>query len=114
VLQNSLSLILILCNSWPSISNHRAWKLLERIVEEKPWVQSHIPFSILSFVINASHQDTRTTVPSRVEEIEKEVHDFRQQLELDNRDKENRDIEIWTAEWKKWEGEWDARPIGVI
>ena len=112
-LQSNVCTILTLCNPNFNMFNLRAWELLRRILEEKPFVQAQLPFDLVNWIINESRQDTQSKVPSKVDEIEKEVHEFRQRLESDNINKENSESEIWTKGWKKWEGEWIPRPIGV-
>ena len=112
-LQSNACTILTLCNPNFNISNLRAWELLRRILEEKPFVQAYLPFDLVNWIIDESRQDTQSIVPSKVDELEKEVHEFRQRLESDNINKQNADSEVWTKGWKKWEGEWIPRPIGV-
>lgn len=113
MLQSNVLPILIHCNSDSKFSNSRAWDLLRRILDEKPFVQSHLPFDLVNWITDESRQEMSTTVPLKVEEIEKEVHDFRQRFESDDLNKINGDFEMCRIRWKKWEGEWIPRPIGV-
>jgi ribosome-associated translation inhibitor RaiA len=82
------------------------------MLDEKGFIQAHLPFDLVSWITDESRQDIQTTVSSRVEEIEKEVEKFKQQLhdELDNN---GDDSKTWIRGWKKWEGEWIPRPIGL-
>ena len=96
-----------------NISNLRAWELLRRILEEKPYIQAQLPFDLVNWIIDDSRQDTQSKIPSNVDELEKEVREFSQRLELDNADKGNGESATWTRGWKKWEGEWIPRSIGV-
>ena len=91
----------------------RAWDLLRRILAEKGFVQEKFPYEIISWITEDSRQEITTSIPSKVEEIENQVVEFRQRLEMDGAE-ENVNGEVgWTKGWKKWEGEWIPRPIGV-
>jgi hypothetical protein len=111
--QSNASRIHIHCNSSSSFSNLRAWDLLRRVLDEKPYVQSHLPFDIVNWVTDESRREISTTLPSNVDEIELEVQKFRKRLESEDLSKIGGQSDTWTMGWKKWEGEWTPRPIGV-
>lgn len=82
------------------------------MLDEKGFVQAHLPFDLVNWITAESRQDIQMTVSPNVEDIEKEVEGFRQQLQ-DELDNTNNDTKAWVRGWKKWEGEWTPRPIGL-
>jgi hypothetical protein len=76
-------------------------------------VQSQLPFDLVKWISDESRQEIQIRVPSKVDDIEREVHDFRRCLELEDIKTTNNNSEMWIKGWKKWEGEWIPRPIGV-
>jgi hypothetical protein len=113
VSQNNAYIIQIHCISPSYISDSRAWDLLRRILDEKGFVQEHLPYDVVSWITDESRQEISPSVPSKIDEIEQEVNAFRQRMEMDDSE-ENTNGEVgWTRGWKKWDGEWIPRPIGV-
>lgn len=96
-----------------SCSNLSAWDLLRRILDEKRFVQEFLPYDIVHWITDESRQEIPTSVPSKVDDIEKEVTGFRKRLEIDRSEGMIDDDGGWIRGWKKWEGEWIPRPIGV-
>ena len=99
--------------SLPTVSNVRAWDLLRRILDEKGFVQAHLPFEIVNWITNESREDTKTAIPNKVDEIEKEVHEFMMQLETGETRKESPASKQQIRGWRMWEGDWTPKPIGV-
>jgi hypothetical protein len=92
-------------------TNNSAWDLLEHILDEKGFVQAHLPHDIVRWITEESRQEHEISIPAKVDEIEKEVDVFKQRLQTDGQ--VNGDSGEWRRGWKQWEGEWVPRPIGV-
>ena len=76
-------------------------------------MQEHLPYDVVHWITDESRQGISTSVPSKIGDIENEVHEFRKQLEKGGAVEKADGDEGWLRGWKKWEGEWIPRPIGV-
>jgi hypothetical protein len=95
-------------------TNSRAWDLLRRILEEKPWIKNHLSFDLVDWVTDGSRQVVRVDRKIDIDMVEKEVLEFKTRMELDDQEVEL-EAETWQAlGWTKWKREWTPRPIGVL
>ena len=73
---NDAFTIQILCTPSPNLSNISAWDLLKRILDENIEVRPKFPHALISSIVT-DPTEKDTTVPSRIEEIEKDMDVFR-------------------------------------
>jgi|SRR5277367_2011570 hypothetical protein len=97
-----------------AFSDYRAWDLLRRILDEKGFVQEHLPHEVVSWITEESRQEVSATITSNIDEIEQEVNEFHQRMEHGQTKGSLKGEVEWTKGWKKWEGEWIPRPIGFV
>jgi len=94
-------------------SDYRAWDLLRQILDEKGFIQEHLPYNVVSWITEESLQEIPAASTSNIDEIEQEVNGFHRRMEQGRaQGGVKREIE-WTRGWSKWEGEWTPRPIGL-
>ena len=80
-------------------------------------MQGELPFNIVQWVMEYSrHEISNVSLPSNVDQIEMEVRQFKEKLEIATEDKSGTREEKGKLVngWKKFYGEWSARPIGVL
>ena len=72
-----------------------------------------MPDHIVHWIEDESKQENlMRTVPSSIEEMEKEINEFQHQGT--NTDTPKGDTEMWTNGWKKWEGNWTPQAMGTL
>jgi hypothetical protein len=105
-------LILIHCLSPSSYRlMNRAWDLLRRIFVEKPEIKGEFRSDIISWVMDDS-KTASSGATMEIDIVEKEVLEFKNRMEVDGAKAANGDEP--NSGWKKWQGEWTPRPIGVL
>ena len=52
-------------------------------------------------------------MPSRIEEIEKDMDDLRRRVQDMERKEVSGDTEMWIRGWRKCDNIWTAQPMGV-
>lgn len=80
-------------------------------------MQNELPFNIVQWVMEDSrHEISKPSLPSNVDQIEMEVRQFREKLEIATEGKNGtrEEEEKSVNGWKKFYGEWSARPIGIL
>lgn len=79
---------------------------------DKPWIKSEFSFEVVDWVTDESRQGVNGDGRMDIDLVEKEVLDFKTRLEVGG----DKGVEesIQTSAWRKWEGEWTPRPIGVL
>jgi len=99
--------------SYFSFSNFSAWILLRRILDEKSYLQPELPYDIVNWITNESRQEANGTVPKTIDEIENEIRKFKSRLEEQENNQKSTESRVSIRGWKKWDGDWSPRPIGV-
>ena len=87
--------------------------LLRRLLDEKPYVQSELPYDIVNWITDESRQEANGTVPTTIDEIEEEISKFKLRLQEQEHNQKSAESHVSIRGWKKWEGDWSPRPIGV-
>jgi hypothetical protein len=112
LLKNAV-IILTQCTCLHKWSDFRAWTLLKAILDPAKGLRVSLPAHIVHWIEDESKQENlKRTVPSSIEEMEKEIKKFQHQGI--NIDTPEGDTEMWTNGWKKWEGNWTPQAMGTV
>jgi hypothetical protein len=83
-------------------------------LDEKGYVQAHLPHDVVTWITEDSRQEMKEiTTTIKVDEVEKEVEGFKRRLTSDDLPIAEPTATEWHRGWKKWDGEWTPRPIGL-
>ena len=113
---DDVCLILRHClNHISDTANFRAWDLLRRILDDKPWIRNNFSSDIVNWVMDESRQGVSAYSNMEIDEVEKEVLAFKDRMESERGKDVNGEPElVLTSGWRKWKGEWTPRPMGVL
>jgi len=75
-------------------------------------VRPKFPHALISSIVT-DPTEKDTTVPSRIEEIEKDMDDLRRRVQDAERKEVSGDTEMWIRGWRKCDSTWTAQPMGV-
>jgi len=68
----------------------------------------------VSWISDESRQDSpMSRIPANVHQIENEVNLFNERLELETEGYVVNGEKEWIRGWRRWDGEWMSRPVGV-
>lgn len=95
------------------ISNISAWELLKKIFDESAEIRSHFPPTLVNSIMKDS-DEMGAIIPSKIEEIEKDMEALRHRLQETQKKDTNEDTEMWVRGWNKSDSTWTAQPMGVI
>jgi len=117
MLQNYVFIIRIHCYTFKNATNSRAWDLLTQILDEKPYVQSELPYEIANWVtVESRREEADGTLPSSIDQIEAELEEMKKRFvtATEGKSVESGDTEMWMHGWKRYQGDWIPRPIGIL
>jgi hypothetical protein len=81
---------------------------------ERPEIKGEFSSDVVAWVADDS-RETGSGTAMKIDLVEKEVLEFKNRMELDGEGAVNWEKEPErTSGWRKWQGEWTPRPIGVL